>query len=99
MSSPQEDVTSVPMICLFLKPSPFIDSFVADEDISVDADWSESLSIKITHSGLPLWAALYKTPPTTCHTPGKTRPAGYTKAGKWLPSKYIPGKTDKRAGK
>jgi hypothetical protein len=48
---------------------------------------------------IPLSAALYKRPPTTCSTPGKMRPGGYTKTGKYKPAKYIPSKLDKRVGK
>jgi hypothetical protein len=37
--------------------------------------------------------------PTSCQTPGHTIKSGYTRSGKWKPSKYVPSKTDKRAGR
>jgi len=48
---------------------------------------------------IPLSAALSKRPPTTCYTKGYTRKAGYTRTGKYKPAKWIPAKTDKRAGR
>lgn len=44
-------------------------------------------------------AGLFSKFPTTVWTDGKTRPGGYNRSGKFLPSKYIPGKMDKRSGK
>lgn len=89
----------VPMVVLFLKPSPYSAEFIEDDALLSKATWDDRSSLMVLEEGLPLWAALSKRPPTTCNTPGKTRPAGYNKAGKYLPSKYIPAKTDKRAGK
>lgn len=40
-----------------------------------------------------------KKPYTNAFTAGRTIPGGYTPSGKWRPSKYRPGKTDKRSGK
>lgn len=37
--------------------------------------------------------------PTSCYTSGRYRPGYRNKKGKWLPSKYIPGRTDRRAGR
>jgi hypothetical protein len=77
-----------PLITFFLSAYPA--DLYSDEDL-FDPGAADSPT--------PLEAALSRTPPTSCSTPGKMRPGGYNKNGKYLPSKYIPGKTDKRAGK
>lgn len=87
------------MVAFFLRPSPYATAFIEDEAMSSAAIWDDNSNIMVLPEGEPLWAALSRKPPTTCYTPGKTRPGGYNKAGKYLPSKYIPGKSDKRAGK
>jgi hypothetical protein len=89
----------IPMVAFFLRPSPFAAAFIEDEAASSTATWDEQACLMVLEGGEPLWAALSKRPPTTCGTPGKTRPAGYNKAGKYVPAKWIPAKTDKRAGK
>ena len=91
--------TKKSMLTFFLKPSPHLPAFIEDEQLFDEAHWNAATKIMETNTGEPLWAALSKRPPTTCSTPGKTRPAGYSRTGKYLPSKYIPSKTDKRAGK
>lgn len=96
-SQPQN--TKVPAIALFLKPSPFVDAFIEDEISAEKLQWSEEMNLMVDQDGNPAWEAVTKRPPTTCTTPGKTRPAGYSRTGKWLPSKWIPSKTDKRVGK
>jgi hypothetical protein len=54
----------------------------------------------VTYQSLDeMQAALFPKFPTTVWTNGKTRPAGYNRNGKLLPSKFIPGKSDKRSGK
>lgn len=90
---------NLPMMAFFLRPTPFANDFIDDEKQNSSATWNEELGMMVLEGGEPLWAALSKRPPTTCTTPGKTRPAGYNKAGKYLPSKYISSKLDKRAGK
>ena len=89
----------LPMMAFFLRPTPFANDFIDDEKEHSSATWSDELGMMVLEGGVPLWAALSKRPPTTCHTPGKTRPGGWSKTGKYLPTKYIPAKTDKRAGK
>ena len=91
--------TKKSMITFFLKPSPHLPAFIEDEQIFNEAHWNAVTKIIETNTGEPLWAALSKRPPTSCYTPGKTRPGGYNKNRKYLPAKFIPGKMDKRAGK
>jgi hypothetical protein len=76
-----------PMIVAFLSPYP---SHLYRSD---DEDGSECRSLG------ELQASLSRSPPTSVSTPGKLRPAGYNQSGKFLPAKWIPNKTDKRAGK
>ena len=45
------------------------------------------------------WEYRSKRPPTTCHTSGRRLGAGYTRSGKYRPSKWIPAKSDRRVGK
>lgn len=78
-----------PLITFFLSPYP---AHLYEEDLD-EVDSHDIVTLE------DLQAALYKKPPTACTTPGKTRPAGYSRTGKYLPSKYIPSKIDKRAGK
>ncbi len=88
-----------PLITFFMKASPHHDRFLEDEAVFASAIWSPVTGVLETDKGEPLWAALYKSPPTSCTTPGKTRPGGYNKSGKYILPKFIPAKTDKRAGK
>ena len=89
----------LPPILFFLQPSPHWELFIEEDAFEAKCTYDEDLQMNFTENGLPLWAALSKTPPTSIHTLGKTRPGGYSRSGKLLPSKFIPGKTDKRAGK
>jgi hypothetical protein len=62
--------------------------------------YSDPLQLNITADGEIVWeAARSKTPPTSCFTAGHTINAGYTPSGKFKPPKFVPGKTDRRAGK
>ena len=84
-----------PLMAFFLQPFPS-SLYKKDEDIV----FNPVLKINETSSGVPLFTmARTLKPPTSCHTPGKTLKSGYTRSGKWKPAKYVPGKTDKRAGK
>jgi hypothetical protein len=89
---PQEDK---PLMTFFLQPFP---SSVYTED--KESVFNPVLNINESQQGVPLFmAGRSAKPPTSCHTPGHTIKSGYTPSGKWKPSKYVPGKTDKRAGK
>ena len=58
------------------------------------------LKINENAQGIPMFTfARSSKPPTSCSTPGHTVKSGYTPSGKWKPSKYVPSKMDKRAGK
>ena len=78
----------VPLILAFLQPYPnhLYPDYTSDE-LGKFATLGE------------LQAGLARLPPTSCSTPGKSRPGGYNRNGKYLPAKYIASKTDKRAGK
>lgn len=89
-----------PLITFFLQhyPTNFSSSTENDEDL--DSVYCLKQKLNINKDGLPLiCGARTKTPPTICTTPGHTLPSGYTQSGKWKTTKYVPAKTDKRAGK
>jgi hypothetical protein len=88
-----------PAISFFFKPNPFHLEYVEEDDIRSRALYDVHNKTLVDESGVPLWATLSKKFPTSVYTLGKTRPAGYSRTGKYLPSKYIPGKMDKRSGK
>jgi hypothetical protein len=84
-----------PLMAFFLQPFP--SSIYKKDD---DMVFNPILKINENTQGVPLFTmARSSTPPTSCHTPGHTIKSGYTPSGKYKPSKYAPGKTDKRAGK
>jgi len=84
-----------PLMAFFLQPFP--SSIYQKDD---DMVFNPVLKINETPQGVPLFTmARTAHPPTSCHTPGHTIKSGYTPSGKWRPSKYVAGKTDKRAGK
>jgi hypothetical protein len=77
-----------PVILAFFQPYP---AQLYPEQVEEPGVTFESLE--------ELQAALFRQPPTQCSTPGKMRPGGFNRNGKYLPAKYIPSKMDKRAGK
>jgi hypothetical protein len=84
-----------PLMSFFLQPFP---SSIYTED--EEAVFNPILNMNVTLHGIPLFmAGRSAKPPTSCHTAGHTIKSGYTPSGKWRPSKSVPGKTDKRAGK
>ena len=94
MNSKQFALTreGLPLIALHLQPlmaNPF-----ALDDFLYDA----ARRINISPEG-EIACARASRPYTSALTPGHTIPSGYTPSGKWRPSKYVPGKMDKRAGK
>ena len=88
-----------PKVLMFMQPCTLIENFAATIDLERGSFYDEARELTLTSAGIPLYCARSATPPTTCFTPGHTVKAGYTPSGKWKPSKYVPGKTDKRAGK
>jgi hypothetical protein len=78
---------------------PNIEQYKVYEQVFTDSTYDKNISMNITKEGIPLYAALSKSPPTTCTTPGKMIPSGYTKTGKYKASRWTTSKTDKRAGK
>jgi len=82
------NVGEKPYLTAFLQPYPI--------HLYPTVESEENLSYKSLEE---LQAALSRMPPTLCITPGKLRPGGFNRNGKLLPTKAIPSKSDKRAGK
>lgn len=82
-----------PLMSFFLQPYP--KDVYGEEEKSI---YNSKLQINENIKGVPLFART-SAMPTSCYTPGHTIKSGYTPSGKWRPSKFVPGKTDKRAGK
>jgi hypothetical protein len=75
-----------------------VEKFKDDFEIINNSIYSDKLNLNLFNSQ-PLHAIRYKSPPTSCTTPGKQIPGGLTPSGKWKSAYYRPAKTDKRAGK
>lgn len=88
----------LPMMLSHLTTCHLSESYMSDEELFENATFSVDRKINVDLNGLPLHCSLFKSPPTTCNTPGHMLPAGYTKDGKHKPARYTPSKTDKRAG-
>jgi hypothetical protein len=92
----QEQDDKKPLISFFLQPYPVsLNRYIEDEP----CEYSEALAINLSIEGIPISLSRMQSYPTNCTTPGHTIPSGYTRSGKWKPSKFVAGKTDKRAGK
>ena len=89
----------LPLVTQFFENSNYLQEFIEDDEMEEKCVICPETGALITHEGVPLWAALFKRPPTSANTPGRQRPGGFNKNGKYLPSKWIPSKMDKRAGK
>ncbi len=89
---------SLPLQVHLLTLCPYSAAFGEDENLFLSMQFDKLLGLNILN-GRPAYLALYKQPPTSCQTPGKMLPGGYTKSGKWKPARWTPLKTDKRAGK
>ena len=84
-----------PLMAFFLQPFP--SSIYKKDD---DMVFNPVLKINETNQCVPLFTmARSSSPPTSCSTPGHTIKGGFTPSGKYKTAKYVPGKTDKRAGK
>lgn len=91
--------TKLPMMLAHLTTFNLFENYILDEELFESSTFSVERKINIHESGTPLHCTLFKTQPTSCQTPGKSIPAGYTPSGKWKGSHWTPTKTDKRAGK
>ena len=84
-----------PLISFFLHPYP--SSLYKDEEIVI---FNPISKMNESPNGIPLFMmARTSRPPTSCTTPGHRIKAGYTRSGKYRPSKWMPQKTDKRVGR
>ena len=72
---------------------------------AIDFDEGDEMTFNSTEQvnyfgdGVAVWNARTRRRPTNCYTAGHRLKAGYTRSGKYRGSRYIPGKTDRRAGK
>lgn len=89
----------LPKVLAFVSPCPFVAEFEVSDQLEQNAAYDVDRQLSVLPNGSPLYCVRYPTPPTSTFTPGHTIPAGYTSTGKYKPTKYVPGKTDKRAGK
>jgi len=89
----------LPKVLLYVSPCPLIDDFETSRRLEEAAAYDAALQMSVFADGSPLYCVRYPTPPTATITPGHTIPAGYTSTGRYKPAKFVPSKTDKRAGK
>ncbi len=88
-----------------MSANPFLMNFkqevpCLDPEETLDGDaYCEKLQMRVLPDGSLLWNARTRRCPTSCFTSGHRIKAGYTRSGKYRPSKFVKGKTDKRAGK
>jgi len=68
-------------------------------DVYDDDEYNQKLQMRTLPDGSLLWNARSRKYPTSCWTAGHRIKAGYTKSGKYKPSRYVKGKSDKRGGK
>ncbi|CAN5443822.1 hypothetical protein BH09SUM1_BH09SUM1_20140 [soil metagenome] len=88
---------ALPLMTHFLQPYP---ASPCQEQAEAEGIYSEKHLLNMTSEGVPLFlGGRSSSPPTSTMTPGHTIKAGYTSTGKWKPSKWMPSKMDKRAGK
>jgi len=85
----------MPFLSHFKQEVPFIEFTEEYDGIEYDA----VRQANVDRDGALAWCARTRRRPTSAYTAGHRIKAGYTRSGKWRPSKWIPGKTDKRAGK
>jgi hypothetical protein len=79
----------------FRKAIPFDEETVEQSEVL----FSEEEQMNVFANGEVAWNARTRKYPTNCHTAGHMLKAGYTRSGKWRAAKWMPGKTDRRAGK
>ena len=83
-----------PILLNFITEIPFDLSGIQDEG----AFYDPARQLCTDESGEVVWS-LGRKPYTNCYTAGRVRPAGYNKNNKYVPRKFIPGKSDRRSGK
>ena len=88
-----------------MSDNPFLMNFKQEvpcfdpEDVVEGDTYSDDLQMRILPSGDLVWNARSRRIPTSCWTAGHRIKAGYTRSGKYKPSRYVKGKSDKRGGK
>jgi hypothetical protein len=83
----------IPFLFQFRTPLPEI-----ERDPCEGSHFDDRRQCQIGADGSIVWhmASRY---PTSCYTSGRVRKGYYNRKGRYLPSKYIPGRTDRRAGR
>lgn len=88
----------LPMMLSHLTTCHLSQNYMSDDEIFDNATFSVDQKINIHESGIPICYIRTCLPPTSAFTPGHTIPSGYTPSGKFKNSRFVPSKTDKRAG-
>jgi hypothetical protein len=94
----QPETKKLPAMLHFLQECTLVDQFILAAEEDDRAAYSIDRMLNLMPDGTPQYCALSKTPPTSCSTPGKMLPGGFTPDGKHKPTRWTPAKTDKRAG-
>jgi len=86
-----------------MSPKPFLSLFktelpAIDPAEACESAYDDKRQISVEEDQ-PSWRARTRRRPTSCHTKGRRLKAGYTRSGKWKPSKWVSSKTDRRAGR
>ena len=89
-----------------MKKTPFLNRFrqpASTDRINVDCVdelyYSLDQRLNLTKEGQIFWSARTRRRPTSCYTAPRRLKAGYTRSGKWKPSRMAKSKQDKRAGR
>ncbi len=89
----------MPKVLLFIQPCTLIEDFLLSDGLDQLAYYDEECQMSILPEGLPLYCARFPRIKTQTLTPGHTLPARYNAKNQLLPPKFVPSKTDMRAGK
>lgn len=89
----------LPKVLMFVSQCPFVADFEASQALDNSTVFDPERQLSVLTDGSPIYCVRYPTPPTSTSTPGHTIPGGFTSTGKYKPPKFMPAKTDKRAGK
>ena len=90
---------NIPLVLQNMQKFPFIEEHILAEEQDKNSRYDEDQQVMVGVDNLPIWMARTKKLMSNAYTRSKTLPSGYTRSGKWKPSKFVPGKMDKRAGK